>query len=391
MAVSQVDSRASAPGSARVMEPRRVAAPAPVVWWAGAGAAMLAFMLFVGIRWVTGPFFKVIPAGQSDPPTWMKISMITFAVAGCVLTAGVVYRLIIRRWRLEHRVTSDGLLVIAFFTMWFQDPMSNYGGYWFLYNSWQPNIGSWANDIPGWMAPGTPGHNFSEPLVNGFDYVYFMIFGMFIGLWIMRKARARFPRYGLPMAILLTYVGMSLFDFAVEVGFWQDLGIYSYTSSPGPMVFHGNYRQFPISESIMVGVMVLAMVLLRYFTDDRGYTIVERGVDRVNTTPGKKVALRLLAMIAGVQILYFFSFTLWTSYWGFQSKDWPKQVVTLSYFNNGICGSGTTRLCPDGRTPISNGPASGWIGLGGRIVYPGEKNAPVIPFPGTPKPKLFQW
>ena len=41
----------------------------PVRAWAIAGGAILAFQLYVWISWMTGPYFKRVPAGPSDPPT----------------------------------------------------------------------------------------------------------------------------------------------------------------------------------------------------------------------------------------------------------------------------------------------------------------------------------
>ena len=41
----------------------------PVRIWATLGGAILAFQLYVWIRWITGPNFERVPAGASDPPT----------------------------------------------------------------------------------------------------------------------------------------------------------------------------------------------------------------------------------------------------------------------------------------------------------------------------------
>lgn len=378
-------------GAVRRDAPVTAVRQAPVLWWAGLGAVLVAFMSYIGIKWVTGPFFASVPTGASEPPTWMKATIITIDGISLAATFGFIYWMIVRPWIKERRVTTDGMLLIAFFSMWFQDPMGNYGGYWFVYNSWNPNMGSWANELPGWLAYGEPGSMFAESFINGPLYLYFMMGGVLVGLWTLRKTKARYPKLGLPFALLVTYLAMTAFDLIVEVGFWQAMGLYTYTSSPGPFLFAGTFMQFPIFEAIMVGFMVLAMVCLRYFTDDKGHTFVERGIDRVNTTPGKKIGLRLLALIAGVQVLYFFSFTLPTSYWGAHSEDWPEQVQNLSYFTDGICGAGTTRLCPSESLPINRGNKSGWIGPGGKFLTREEakKTAP-IPFKPVIEPYFLQ-
>ena len=58
----------------------------PVQIWAFVGGAILAFQLYVWIRWITGPNFERVPAGPSDPPTLMKVILTTW-------TAVILHRL----------------------------------------------------------------------------------------------------------------------------------------------------------------------------------------------------------------------------------------------------------------------------------------------------------
>ena len=50
----------------------------PIHIWATIGGAILAFQLYVWIRWLTGPNFERVPAGVSDPPTLMKVVLTTW-------------------------------------------------------------------------------------------------------------------------------------------------------------------------------------------------------------------------------------------------------------------------------------------------------------------------
>jgi len=63
------------PTNTSVAEPRRIV---PVKWWAGLGALILAFITYVLIRWVTGPFFERVPTGPTDPPAYMKVAIVFF-------------------------------------------------------------------------------------------------------------------------------------------------------------------------------------------------------------------------------------------------------------------------------------------------------------------------
>src|SRR5262249_49969168 len=55
----------------------------PVKIWAAIGGALLLLQLYVWIRWITGPYFTRVPAGPSDPPTYMKVMLTANAVVMC--------------------------------------------------------------------------------------------------------------------------------------------------------------------------------------------------------------------------------------------------------------------------------------------------------------------
>ncbi|MEU2014014.1 spirocyclase AveC family protein, partial [Nocardia sp. NPDC019302] len=137
----------------------------PVRIWAVLGGAILAFQLYVWIRWATGPYFVRVPTGPSDPPVWMKTVLITWTA---VVLAGWpigVYYFIVRPWRRERRITTDGMLLVACGLLFFQDPLLNYFNTWSTYNTWMFNRGSWVQHVPGWRSYGEPGEMMAEPLL----------------------------------------------------------------------------------------------------------------------------------------------------------------------------------------------------------------------------------
>ncbi len=78
----------------------------PVKVWAAVGGAILAFQLYVWIRWITGPNFERVPPGPSDPPTFMKAILFTWtSVIILGLPIAICY-FIIRPWRRERRITT---------------------------------------------------------------------------------------------------------------------------------------------------------------------------------------------------------------------------------------------------------------------------------------------
>ena len=102
----------------------------PVQAWALLGGAILAVQLYVLAKWVTGPYFVPVPSGPSDPPTLMKIVLVTWTSVIMIGFPIGLYYFIIRPWRRERRITTDGMLMVAFGLLFFQDPLLNYFNTW---------------------------------------------------------------------------------------------------------------------------------------------------------------------------------------------------------------------------------------------------------------------
>jgi hypothetical protein len=328
----------------------------PVVRWAILGALMLVFMAYVLIKWITGPDFKSVPTGRTTPPDSMKIGEIVFISLSIAADAILLYRMVIRPWIRERRVGTNGLFLLCFAFMYFQDPVSDAGGYWFTYNSWIPNRGSWASSLPGWLPIARPGHSLVEPFIMMLPgYLYFFLAPMVLGLFVMRKVRARWSRAGIGTQLLAVFGAMMVFDFVAEGLIWMPLGFYTYPSTPGPMLWAGTYHQFPLIEMPLIAFLLTSIVALRHFTDDKGHTLAERGIDEVRTSPARKFGLRLLALIAATQLVFFLTYNMEASEFGIHSVNWPKSIQQRSYFLDGLCGAGTTVACPTTSVPAAEG------------------------------------
>src|ERR1700761_8796582 len=75
----------------------------PVTWWALIGGLFLAFAVYVMVKWVTGPYFKHVPAGPTPVPAWMKAVLIGWQAGGIVAALGLIYWFLVRPWRREGR------------------------------------------------------------------------------------------------------------------------------------------------------------------------------------------------------------------------------------------------------------------------------------------------
>jgi Spirocyclase AveC-like len=351
----------------------------PVRIWAAIGGAILAFQLYVWIRWMTGPYFVRVPKGPSDPPTLMKVVLITWtAVIVLGLPVGVYY-FIIRPWRRERRITTDGMLLVACGLLFFQDPLLNYINTWSTYNNWMFNRGSWVKNIPGWQSYGEPGRMMAEPLLmNAPGYSYGVLLCTILGCWVMRRAKAKWPSISNIGLLGVLVVWTFFFDLVMEGLFLMPMGLYIYPGAIRSLSINaGTYYQWPVYEGLMWGGVQAGLCALRFFTDDRGRTFVERGLERVQGGFAKQQLTRFLAIFAACSMFFFVFYNIPAQWFAMHQDPWPADITKRSYFLMGICGDGTDRPCPDPALPVP-GKGSGYINTDGKLVLP-----PGVTFPTT--------
>lgn len=352
-----------------------------VKFWAVVGAAVLALTLYVWISWVTGPYFVRVPSGPSEPPLYMKIPLIANAVILWIAAPFALWYFIIRPWVRERRITLDGMLFVSMGLMFFQDPLLNYFNTWCTYNTWMWNRGSWSSHIPGWVSPEQPGAMVAEPLLTNLPgYAHGVLFLTIVGCWIMRRIKSRWPDISNVQLILFTFAISFVWDFVMEALIMLPIGFYTY---PGAIravsVNAGTYYQWPVYEGLMWGAVQAALCCLRYFVDDRGRTIVERGLDQVRGGFVRQQFTRFLAIFGAVSASFFLFYNVPAQWIGMHSDPWPEDHMKRSYFVGGICGEGTDKPCPHPSLPIPT-KHSGYINTEGKLVLPaGVEMPPVVP------------
>ena len=125
----------------------------PIQIWASIGGLFIAFELYLYIRWAAAGNATENAFGGAVPPGWMVDTMWVHIVIGVVTLVGMLYWFLVRPWRASRIVTSDGLLMLACLTCFWQD----------LLGQFLPLPGAlpdplaqsriWYNFIPGWAAP----------------------------------------------------------------------------------------------------------------------------------------------------------------------------------------------------------------------------------------------
>lgn len=367
----------STSGAERAQAPARATTSPPVQLYAICGALLLLFIAFVWVKWVTGPNFERIEPGPSTAPDWMIVALRSFEIGGVLLASFVIWKCVIQPWRRDGRPSTDGLLVIGFATVWFQDPFSTYYVNWFTYNTNLINFGSWVQDVPGWVGPGGPGHTIAEPIVFiGPSYVYFLLLAVLFGSWVMKTAKARWPQLQPYQLLAICFVAMCALDFVAEGLIWMPLGFWSYPGGHG-VLFPSSYHKFAAEEMIPIGLMFTGLSGLRYFKDDRGHTLAERGVERLAGSKRMVNWTRLLAMTFAVHAITFALYTIPAAWSVTHPRPWPEDTQKRSYFTSGVCGEGTDRACSGPETPFAHG-NSGYMDRQGRIR--GAEPPTIVPF-----------
>jgi hypothetical protein len=180
------------------------------------------------------------------------------------------------------------------------------------------------------------------------------LFGVIAFLaWSMRKIRAKWPTMSTPTLIVATYV-LAFFTFlALEIVYMR-AGIYGYHGTvPELTLWYGHYYQMPIYEPVLAGFWCVGYASLLYFRNDRGQTLVERGIESVKIGKAGAIGLRFCAMTALCTVIYMVTYNI--PYWLVNNVNeaWPADAQENSYWTNGICGPQTDQACPSPDLPIT--------------------------------------
>jgi Spirocyclase AveC-like len=322
-----------------VPEAGTVESKPPVYWWALAGALLVAFEGYSVARWIISGQAKPTPLGSDPVPSWVKVSVIiNQAVMVAVLVCALTW--VIRGCVRQKRFTFDACVTVAWWTAWFWDPTMNWFRPQIFYNSYTVNLGSWTSSIPGWVSPNA--HRVPEPILFTGSVYGWMVLTAVLGCNGMRWAKRRWPRLTGVQLSVIAYVVMAAFCFAVEV-VWIRTRVYSYGGLKGLTVFWGKPYQYPAYSAILFGTTMAVPAILRYFLDDRGYSYVERGIDRLSVRGHRRSAVRALAVTGAVHVAFILGYVVPMQFFTAHDSHFPKQP---SYMRDFQCGPGTAYWCP---------------------------------------------
>jgi hypothetical protein len=318
------------------------------VLWAAAGAISVSVVLFGWLAWIASPDFKSSPKG-TDPISDTKL-LALHLFEGAVFAVGLlmVGRYLVRPLLRERTFTFDGMLMVAALLMFFYDPLDNYFNYTFSYNAHFFNFASWTRYIPGWEAPNQ--QYFPEPfLVMGGFYAIFMFGSAVFGCWVLRRLRAHYPAAGTVRLFAALFGVVAVLDLVVENVFMRT----QFAAYPGTVhnlsLFAGKYYQFPLYEPVIIGGFAVGLTALRYFRDDRGRSVAERGLDQLRIPQRGRTAVRFLAITGFAHVWFILAYFVPYNFFALKADTFPPMP---SFLRAGICGQGTDYACPSEHVPI---------------------------------------
>jgi hypothetical protein len=132
-------------------------------------------------------------------------------------------------------------------------------------------------------------------------------------------------------------------------------------------------------------MVLTAFACLRFFKNDRGETVVERGIGRHQPSSARAALIRFLAILGGVQVILLLTYhgpmLMWQSV---HAGPWPKEIQERSYLTDHLCGAGSEQACPGPGIPIPR-PGSPYLDPSGKLIVPPGVSLPTaVPYIDTP-------
>jgi hypothetical protein len=254
------------------------------------GVAIVCYALWTWGAWLLdGPHQIIAFRDPSSPTRWIvHLYELAIIVVAVVLTVRVV-----RECRRKRRFTYDAVLIVAGCFTLFWDPMVNWMQPNFMYSSQWINLNTWTGHAP-WVVNPTAGL-MPQPIVFiGLIYPFgILLFCMGLNAGMSAARRWR-PSLSTAQLIAGTYVGAFLVCLLLEAPMFL-LNLWGLPGAPAGLAFFDDNHRFAWAEYLTTSFVFTAIASLRFFKNDRGETLTERGLD--GTSASRRVLTSILATI----------------------------------------------------------------------------------------------
>lgn len=290
------------------------------------GALVAGYALWTWGSWLADGPEQITASRDRDSISWPVAR--AYEVIMVVAVAWVCVHLF-RQCRRERRVVFDVVMVVAGFFTLFWDPMVNWMQPNFMYSSNWLNLNTWVDNAPGVVNP--TANLMPQPVFIMLIYPFgLLIFAMIVnhGMGVLRRRRPGTSNLAL---IAFGYAYGWVIAFALEAPAFLT-NLWGLPGAPATLSFFGNDQRFAWPEYLTTAIVFTTFASVRYFQNDKGQTIGERGLEGLSA--GMRLVVSTLATIA------MFAMSMWALLLvqipgGFHSSVYPPGYPAHQI--NGLC------------------------------------------------------
>jgi len=262
------------------------------------GSVMVLAQAWVWVGWLARGPHEVTRYREPGSVAWWAARSyeVVFGVLWLCLMVWVA-----RRCLRERRFTFDAKLVLASYSVIWLDAWINIIAPIWMYSSNWINLNNPLSAFPLAINPDI-GRLPLPLLFHAFCYPLTTLGAGLLVCFLLARMRARWPSLSNAQLLLLC-VGIGIaFDIAFEAPIYK-LRLWAFPGSPDELaLFSGESTKFPVWEMIPAGIAFASFGALRFFKDDRGRPLTERGLEGASTW--KRSLVSLAATIGVVHLVW---------------------------------------------------------------------------------------
>ena len=320
--------------------------------WVGIGALWFAFCVYVWGAWIVSGDFKQNTLGRNLAPHWYVVFIRCVEVFAVLVTAWILWQFVIKSKLHTGRFSFDALFFLGCWMLLIQEPWINWTSTQFMYSTVAVNFGSWTSHVPGWSSPNS--QLVPLPIIwVGTAYLWLVAIPSWAGSKFMTRLRAKRPDIGFFRLVGTTFLAFVVFDLVLE-SIITRTQLFSYAAAvPSLTLFAGTKYQFPLYETVSWCGTYTGLACINHFRDDKGRTLVERGIDAMGVRGRTKTFCRFLAIMGACQLVMLVTYNIPYAYWGMHAGPVPRSLATETWRNGGVCGPTSAYDCPTPKEPIA--------------------------------------
>jgi hypothetical protein len=312
----------------------------PAQYLALSAVPLLAYQAWTLVGWIAAGPHQVTAYRSYGSTSWYAARTIEVVL---VLAVSVILVRVARECRAQRRLTFDAMLFVGLLLTVFWDTVVNFAEpLWFYSSNWL-NLNEWWGHAPFVINPGA-GRGPFPILALGLLYPFFVFDAMIICA-VMRRAQRRWPEISRARLVAVAFVPASLIGAILSLimilpHLWGGPGM--------PLSMLGGDHRWSVGEFLYIGLWSTTLASLRFFVNDRGERLTERGLEHLPAR--RRTALALLATIAvcNLSVIVWSSPLVLTGFKATRYPNYPRSLSNVVCDTPGLHGS-TYGPCPGSR------------------------------------------